>query len=295
MRHNFPVQIQFQELPRSLDREINTAIHDYSVGIFRYIEPNGETFRSLGSGTLIRRDGRFGILTAYHCLHACSPQVTLGKASNQRMVFVLRGGRQIVVGTDELFEHPLAPANPRRPSRGPDLTFIEILPGSRLERFRSVGSFCPLNLDPEAVLAEFAAPGTCTVCVGHPEVERRMRVEDGHRVFNEGKFHIFLGFLQGGVVRRGRWDFGEISANYAASATLPKTFEGVSGGGFWAVTFKKRKGVIEIDRIRFMGVAFYQSPIRHGKRIIRGHYARSVYDTAWRRVKIAQTTPEHPT
>ena len=280
------VKVEFRDLPRTLDKEVSAATWDYSVGIFRYIEPDGNTFRLLGSGTLVRRGGKFGILTAHHCLHQCNPKVRLGAPSDQRLVFVLRGARQIVVGSDELFEHELAPANPQAPSRGPDLTFIEILPGKRLSRFRAVGSFCPLDRDLGEVLKKFSVPGTCTVCVGHPEIERKVTITDDHLVFNEGKFHAFLGFLKNRAKRRGRWDFAEITADYLSSSTLPATFQGVSGGGFWAVTFKKRDGIVEIDEICFMGVAFYQSPLRKGKRVVRGHFAQSVYTSAWQKLRL---------
>jgi hypothetical protein len=264
-----------------MDMEISAELSNYSVAICRYQGADGNSFRLLGSGTLVTRRGRYGILTAHHCLHECRPAVELGCASDQKLVFVLRDSRQVVVGTDELIERELA--RPRSSPWGPDLTFIEIPVGPRLSRFKAVGSFCSLDRNADKILNEFATPGTCMVCVGHPSVEQEINVKDGHLVTNKGKRHAFLGILKRGArQRRGAWDFAQISANYGSSPTLPTTFSGVSGGGFWAVKFRQTQGIIRIDRICFMGVAFYQTALKKGKRRIRAHFVRSVYSTAWR-------------
>jgi hypothetical protein len=200
----------------------------------------------------------------------------------------LRGSRQIVVGTGELVEHELA--LPKSGPWGPDLTFIEIPAGPRLLRFKAVGSFWSLDRRPAEVLKEFALPNTCMVCIGHPAVEQQTEVKDGHFVTNRGKTHAFLGILKrGGYSRKGTWDYAQIIADYDSSPTLPSTFGGVSGGGFWAVKFKKTKENIRVDRICFMGVAFYQTALRKGKRRIRAQFVRSIYEEAWRNVASRET------
>ncbi|HTQ32476.1 MAG TPA: hypothetical protein VMI53_14800, partial [Opitutaceae bacterium] len=277
------MKIKFEELPRALDKEISSELANYSVAICRYRGADGHSFRLLGSGTLVTRDGRYGILTAYHCLHECNPEVKLGDASDQKLVFILRGSVQVVIGTDELIERELA--CPKAAPWGPDLTFIEIPVGPRLSRFKAVGSFWSLDKNWAAVLGNFATPGTCMVCIGYPSVYQETEVKDGHIVKNKGEIHAFLGFLKRGAwQRRGAWDFAQISANYNSSPTLPANFEGVSGGGFWTIRFLKENGVIKIGRICFMGVAFYQTPLKNGKRRIRAHFVRSVYSTAWQSV-----------
>src|ERR1041385_2243565 len=51
------------------------AFADYSVALGRV---KNESFSPLGTGVLVRKGNRFGILTAHHCLHACSPEIRLG-------------------------------------------------------------------------------------------------------------------------------------------------------------------------------------------------------------------------
>jgi len=276
------MSIDLIEIPRSVDKEISAAILLYSVGIFRHIGADGNTFRLLGSGTLVQRGSRYGILTADHCIHRCNPPVRLGVPSNQRLYFVLRGSRTISASTDELFEHRLAPADPKRPSRGPDLTFIEIPPGERLSRFRAFSNFCPLDRDPEILLQEFAVPGRCFVCFGVPEVDQNITIRNDHLVFNEGKFQAFMGILKDIPRHRSKWDYTQIAADYVSSPTLPVSFAGVSGGGFWGIKIRRRGEVYDIEDYQFMGVAFYQTPVRKGRRYVRGHFVRSVYSTAWR-------------
>ena len=64
------------EMPKEFTHGVlMRAFTDYSVAVG--LERSGSYF-PVGTGVLVRRGGHFGILTAYHCLYACSPEVRLG-------------------------------------------------------------------------------------------------------------------------------------------------------------------------------------------------------------------------
>jgi hypothetical protein len=116
------------------------AFADYSVALGRVRD--GKTVW-LGSGVLVRKGKHFGILTAHHCLHACSPEVQLGSHSGDKMCLVVNPGRSIFVEPEELLEHELVV--PKVDEFGPDLTFIEILSPERLGTFKAAGTFWSLD------------------------------------------------------------------------------------------------------------------------------------------------------
>ena len=91
----------------------------------RIREEKADTFTPLGTGVLVTKSNRFGILTAHHCLHACSPQVRLGTAGGDRLSLILCNARGITLEPQEVQEHVLA--TPQTEEFGPDLTFIEVL------------------------------------------------------------------------------------------------------------------------------------------------------------------------
>jgi len=131
------------------------------------LERNGSYF-PIGSGVLVRKGTRHGILTAHHCLHACSPEVRLGSEDGDRLWLVLERGREVKVKPQEVIEHPLT--KPNSDAYGPDLTFIEILSIERLGTFKAVGSFWSLDEQPEKVVQAFGNPLTPIVSTGFPAV-----------------------------------------------------------------------------------------------------------------------------
>jgi len=64
---------------------------------------------------------------------------------------------------------------------------------------------------------------------------------------------------------------------------VPSTFRGVSGGGLWQVGLSMTKsGTVYFDGRRyFRGVAFWESEPSNGRRVIRCHGPRSIFERAW--------------
>jgi hypothetical protein len=106
-----------KDVPRSVDLEINKAIVDYSVAICRVRDGDPATFTPLGSGTFVRRNGMHGILTAHHCLHACSPAVSIGAQGRDTLLLMVTRSRCVFVDSSDAKEHPLG--TPHSDDSGP--------------------------------------------------------------------------------------------------------------------------------------------------------------------------------
>jgi len=264
-------------LSDGLQTEITSTLADYSVAILRLLNGNPPRCQLLGSGTVIQRNGKFGILTADHCLHECMPEAQLGRRRGEVFIFVLKRGGVVRINGAELSERRLAV--PSSKAFGPDLTFIEI-PKARQSAFNAACSYWPMSRSVLRSIKIFGATNTALVAAGF--VDANQDIKAG----KEGIHHdgLFQGFFANRRVikRRGKWDYIGIRCNYRKAADLPVTFQGLSGGGIWAVRLKNSVlGGIEILDFCLVGVVFYETPIVKRQRTIRGHFIRSIYKAAW--------------
>ena len=78
------------------------------------------------------------------------------------------------------------------------------------------------------------------------------------------------------------YDYFDIGANLQLPGA-PSSFVGVSGGGLWQINLSMAKsGTISWDGKRyFRGVAFWESEITDGHRMIRCHGPKSIFEKAW--------------
>jgi hypothetical protein len=268
------------ELPSAIEEEIVGNIAPYTVSIGRVINGNTNRYQLLGSGTLIQVGARRGILTAYHCLHACNPEARMGIPCKELFIFMLKRGRAVLVRGEELFEQ--AVGVPLTEEYGPDLTFIE-LRGDPLSWVNAIGSFAPLERDIEDLERDFLFQNACLVVPGFAEEDQEVKIK-GSNIYHDGKLMGYFAALKRGAhYRRKNWDYVIIRGTYSKSNQLPRSFGGVSGAGVWSVRVGRRRDrTIKIDNYALVGVIFYQTPRKRNSRSIRGHYARSLYDRTWK-------------
>ena len=255
------------------------AFADYSVALGRV--KDGKT-SWLGSGVLVRKGNRYGILTAHHCLHACSPPIELGSFQGDTMQFLAYPGRSIQVQPQELVEHPLG--IPREDEFGPDLTFIEILSAERLGTFKAVGTFWSLDKEPSDILKQFGQPLMPAASVGFPEVhyntiqeDNRTRVQLRHMIYDNA-------IKEGAVFEKDGWDYLDSGIWYPGDANLPTSFAGMSGGPVWGMELRHHKsdGHINIEKHALIGITFYEIFRKGDEGRLRAHFIKSIYDVAWR-------------
>jgi hypothetical protein len=268
------------EMPKTFTHEVlMRAFSDYSVELGRAKDGVYSTF---GTGVLVRRAKRFGILTAYHCLHSCTPRVRLGSEDGDTLWLVLNRGRTVMVKPQEVLEHSLA--KPQSEEFGPDLTFIEILSIERLGTFNAVGSFWSLDRRPSDVMHEFGSPLTPIASIGFPEVHYNT-IKDGNRVRHQIRHMVYDNAIKkGDVFEKVGWDYLDTTIWYPGDPDLPRSFRGVSGGPVWGMELRKHKsdGPISIEKYALIGITFYEIYRKGDEGRLRAHFINSIYDLAWR-------------
>jgi hypothetical protein len=274
--------IALDSLPDDFQKVVMREFVPYSVAIARVSSENHSTFVPLGAGTLVNRDGRIGILTARHCLKACSPQVQVGPCGKDTLLLILRDARSVRLHPEEMFEHELA--TPSSEEYGPDLAFLEISPCERLQTILAIASVWSLDRDPDEILKVFGGLKSMLAAVGFPEVRCETRIEGNH--FHRISYHLTRTHVieEGDITQRDGWDYIDSKCVYSSSSSLPRSFEGCSGGGIWSMEVKRNKSdsKLTIGRSALVGVSFYQTPLNNGVRHVRGHFVKSIYDLAWR-------------
>lgn len=276
-------RVRARDVPNSFHIEVSRRLSPYCVALARMTGGDGETFEVFGSGTLVLRDGRYGVLTAHHCLH--SPQlarkVKIGNTGEDRIFFISQNGRTPSAAQHEIFEEILGV--PKNEENGPDLTFIHLPIGPVLSALKAIASFCPLNRNVTALRNKFCIERAYIANLGYPE----HRYELLKRTKNEVRINVTLvagaGALQSkDIEKRGPWDFIKCPIDYRAYPHLPRKYNGMSGWGIWSVLFTKKEAQFEIQDFALIGVTYYQTAIRRGLCVLRGHFIRSIYQQAWR-------------
>jgi len=259
----------------------------YSVGLGRVRDNNPETYTPLGTGTLVRRRKLFGILTARHCLHACNPSVRIGHKGGDTMFFLLRNNVTVQVPAEGLIEHTLC--KPKCEEYGPDLVFVEIIPGELLDLVKAIGSFWPMDQDVKALMRKYGKP-TVPICfVGFPEEDYACHVKDKSIYVNHRHMTYFGVIEKGDICEHDGWDYLESKFNYNQSKELPDSFAGVSGGALWAVELRggeTKSDPITIRKAVLIGVTFYEIYRKRNIARLRAHFIRSIYELAWLRMRI---------
>ena len=255
------------------------AFCDFSVALGRVKDGR---FSSFGSGVLVRRGKRYGILTAFHCLHSCSPPVELGSANGDELWLILPRGRTIRVRPEEVVEHPLA--KPKSEEFGPDLSFIEILALNRLSSFTAIGSFWSLDKKPSEVAKQFGKTFTPVASIGFPEFHFDTK-HDGNVIRHQVKHMVYDNAIQPKKrFRKEGWDYLDVTIWYPGSTDLPPNFKGMSGGPVWGMQIKRDKhnGKFTIEKFALVGITFYEIYKKNDEGGLRAHFIKSIYDLAWK-------------
>jgi hypothetical protein len=268
-----------KDVPRSVDIEINKALIDYSVAVCRVRGNNPNTFTPLGSGTFVIRNGMHGILTAHHCLHACNPAVSIGAQGKDTLLLMATRSRCLLLDPNDAKEHPLA--IPASDEFGPDLTFIEIFSGPKLDLLKAIVSFWNLDQKHYELANKLSAPGIVIVEAGFPEIDYRTRII-GSDIHHDLKYVVFIGALgEDDISNENEWDYINSSCHYGVSEKIPETFKGVSGGGIWAVRLQVTKNdQWRVKDYCLVGVVFYETEVSDNRRDLRGHFIKTIYETA---------------
>lgn len=266
------VESKIKELPDCLLLAIVKSLIPYTVGMYR-----GE--QQLGTATLVQCGGRKGLLTAHHVIHRSEPPLDITPSSTETLLLVIMEQAhsfQIPAKYLKEIEIGIPVADPV----GPDLTFIELPPGNELSTLTSIKSFWNLDYKPEERIAYALDDDGVWVKIGLPHEWEKSEKIDDHTIKVDSNF---IGFFGSAVSSRryeeNGYDFANTEAHYDGMDKLPSSFGGISGGGLWKIELLRnsKTGRWEHRKAVFCGVPFYEEENNEGVRVIRCHYAKSVY------------------
>lgn len=272
--------IALKEIPEAFQKQVMTEFTSYSVALSRVRNNDATTFRALGTGIFVTRDGKFGILTAHHCLHECRPEVALGHLGADTLILIFHRNRTISLQPGEVYEHVLAV--PKTDEFGPDLVFLEIA-GEKKASILATASAWPLDRNPESLKLDYKQPNVFMGMIGFPEVDADTKIAN-NSIVREVKHMTFMNATYGdSFLEKDGWDYIDGVCDYSGSSDLPDTFGGVSGGPVWGMKIRRKNSTQEfsIESSALVGIVFYEGRIKEGIRKVRAHYIDSIYTRAW--------------
>ncbi len=261
-------------LTRELLEAVTAGLADYAVGFVKII--NGRTpvdAQLAGSGTLVAIDDTHGILTADHVLQY------LPSAGEVGLILPTRFEPQVHHFSlrMEIVER-VSVARGSGEADGPDLGFL-VLPPAEVGTIRASKSFYNLSRRQHKVVT---SPwpndvGIWCLCGIAHEWTTDARPERGYE-----RIKVFRGMYGEGKVlaenSRQGFDYIDFGAKYGPGYEGPDSFQGCSGGGLWQIVIAKSETgePVVTDKI-LSGVAFYESAVEDGLRVIRCHGRQSIY------------------
>jgi hypothetical protein len=224
----------------------------------------------IGSGTFVEFEGVFAILTAHHV----AKEIDL--ASSVGLVLVEQEHRSEIRSQ---FLEIIEIARGADESKGPDLALIR-LPPAKASEIRAFKQFFKLAQYREGMLERRPDPhqGVWFLC-GIPDALTKDEASES----GFGRVRSYHGLCGATGPRRefteGRFDFIDLDVEYpSAAGDVPQDLGGLSGGGVWFVPLRRQEsGELHPADYVLAGVIFYQSPIVDGRRFMRCHGPRSVY------------------
>ncbi len=269
--------IKVIDLPVQLKNEIRDDIAPYSIGLVGVLSENNQKSATLlGSGTLIKFNEHYGILTANHVVDsrysdAFGKSEEIGLAfGKDREAFTIRKDAFRIIKDPPISQD----------INHPDIA-IMIIPPNKVGPIKAKKSFWDINLWSSKV--SYSTPNVkdnvwiASGCIG--EYSRIEKNNQAHELTY--CLHHTTGFAGIGKYEIiDNHDYIDILVSYDELSESPASFGGLSGGGVWySVLRKKENAPIIHDRPQLMGLVFYQSAIENGERKILCHGPRSVYKT----------------
>ena len=263
-----------EDLPKSLLLSVTGEIRNYTTSLFL----NGHL---LGSGTFISWRDHHGILTAEHvtnnpyrrdhCLNFShdSKQAIQLMLADYSHIFSLEARTLANITLDKRGTEEW----------GPDLSVIVVPPGDKLNAIKARKSFWSLTVGSAEKLRTALIQKGFVAIVGHPgeQMSSENPKPDG----------IVLSPQMVGITVQKRYivhedyDYVDVESLHSDRTKAPASYKGVSGGSFWRVPIapkSKTDPTLDHARPQLLGVPFFQSDEIGGRRFVRGHGPRSIYE-----------------
>lgn len=269
--------IKLEDLSEKAREDIKQCTANYTVAVIINDIP-------MGSGTLVKIDEYYGLLTAEHVVRPPGrPELHLDTTSSNGPKLLLPpapfpGGQAIessvlrVITTKRTGD-----------TYGPDLAFIVLPPSPLLRELKARRSFYPLGQDVATKLSTALSDSGFVAFCGFPN--SLLLTHKPSLGFTEVKEVRGFAFLTGPdkYEKRAPWDFFELGVSRAEMLDIGESFGGVSGGGLWRIPVYRRKNDPEgseyVKDMTFAGVAFYEeNHLPNGRFFVRAHGPQSIYE-----------------
>lgn len=281
------VRMRASELSPQIVDVMGRHIWNYSTGLVLVAKDSqGQEYtRLIGADTFVSVSEVSGILTAAHVAKELKEPHLLGLTLNQ-------SSHRYVIPVQHLHINIIDEAEGQDKSKGPDLAFIEI-PQFHLGTIRATKSFFNISLRRDQMLFN-PPPQNLGIWAVFGVPDEQTLIETPAKAFSELKgFNFLAGF--GGIVHSdnaGEFDYVDFAVNYDLDPAIPKSFEGVSGGGLWHIVLQRFDNeVLEPKEFYFSGLAFFQTARSESSRIIRCHGPSSIYTHTCQSVMNSHPSP----
>ena len=281
--------VPLRDIPQYLLDDIGGDLEHYVAAILGLAaEGRSDPLRLIGSGTFVVIGGRHYVLTAAHVWEMTERFPTNG------LILTSTHHSWFPIPRDTIAARVVR-GGPASGELGPDLALLE-LPPNHVPRIAAHKSFLDLAKRREEFLGDpLPADLGIWAVTGISQVLSKVRSDPErhlHQADVQGR-SFFAGVV--GSLDRDDWDYLDTGVN-TALAGVPPTFGGVSGAGLWQipVTLSRATGQMSWTRKRFNGVAFWQSPIKENRRVIRCHGPRGLFVKAWSEWRLPEGEPSDP-
>lgn len=228
-----------------------------------------------GSGTFVRVNGIAGILTAQHVW-----EFVLSSGQSRVGLTIANHPHSFSISLDGF--SPRCGATRESDEYGPDIQFLEIHQSDASTIEANSKLFFNLGRETATRLRKASDHELGFVAVSGCPDEFTTKFVDPASGLECMQFKGGFSTTVENYQERGRFDYFELPSRVGPVDGIPRSFGGVSGGGVWRIEMKKRPGAAAetaiISDCILSGVAFYQSDPMGGKRYIRAHAQKTIYE-----------------
>lgn len=262
------------EIPEELIRSATEHLWQFTVGFVR-VERKGKVEEAtlLGSGILVKANGRYACLTAAHVIDVLPRSGRVGlilSAKAEQTTIAVSGIAYLKIDRGQ------------DPKAGPDIAAV-VLSSPVASAVASKKTFYTLDIQKERLTT--APPDDREgIWIASGFVEEFTLVDPNPAPYETVKAFCEFGSV-GGVesyIIQGEHDYFVFPLVPQADSSIPHNFGGVSGSGLWHVLLREKEGgVLAADQYILQGLTYYQDPYVEGRSALRCHGQRSVYRVAY--------------
>ena len=262
------------EIPEELIKSATEHLWQFTVG-FVGVETKNKVQKAtlLGSGVLVKLNGRHALLTAAHVIDVLPRSGRLGlvlSMTPEQTTIDVSGINYLKIARGDKAE------------AGPDIAAV-LLSSSVASAIEARKTFYNLTARKEQLLT--APPEDREgIWVASGFVEELTQIDPNPAPYETVKGFCHFGAVGGvdGYRVEGQHDYFVFPISHPPSSSLPHNFGGVSGSGLWHVLLREDgSGALSVHQHILQGVTYYQDAYVDGRSALRCHGTRSIYSVAY--------------